>query len=342
MSRRALIDVALGHAPADMVVKGGKFVNVLTAEIYPADVAIKGDRIAYVGNVEHTVGPATEIIDAGGFFVTPGLIDTHQHSYETHLNMTEYARLLLMHGTTSITEAFYGVCNVSGIEAVRFCLDEIKRTPLHIVFLQPSLSYIQNTSLGLPSTPEALTQAQLWEILDWPECRGLEEPPFPVVVEKDAFWLDMFEATLARGKIIMGHGTSITERELAAYLAMGAHCDHSGADREDALMKIRMGCRLNAREGSAARNLKRVVKALAEYRLDSRGFSFCGDEVEFLRIVRDGHVDYDIRLAVGQGVNPITAVQMATLNAAEVLNADVDLGMISPGKIADIVLVPDL
>lgn len=342
MRRRELIDVALGNAPADKVVRGGKFVNVLTAEIYPGDVAIKGDRIAYVGNVEHTIGSETEVIDAAGRFVTPGLIDTHQHSYSAHINMTEYARLLLLHGTTTITDAFYGVGNVCGIDAVRFSLDEIVRTPLKVVFLQPSLSYLQNTDVGLPSTPMALTQEQLWEILDWPECRGLEEPPFPVIVKKDPFWLDMFEEALCRGMLIMGHGTSITQRELAAYLCMGAISDHSGADRDDALMKLRMGCRLNAREGSAARNLQRVMKARSEHRLDGRGFTFCGDEVEFLRMVRQGHVDYDIRLAIGQGIEPITAIQMATINAAELLRVIDDSGVLSPGKYADILLVEDV
>ncbi|MCL6450958.1 MAG: hypothetical protein K6T75_06675 [Acetobacteraceae bacterium] len=173
MDRAALMDVALGRAPADLVVRGGRLVCVHTAAVYPADVAIKGDRVAAVGDVGAATGPGTRVLDAAGALVVPGFIDTHQHSYESHLNMTEYARVLLMHGTTTVSEAFYGMGLVDGIRGVRFCLEELKATPLRVLFLVPTLAYLQNRELGLPVTPRTPGLDDLFRMLRWPECVGL-------------------------------------------------------------------------------------------------------------------------------------------------------------------------
>ncbi len=342
MGREKLIDVGVGRVPADLVIRGGRLVNVHTAQIYPADVAIKGDRIAFVGDVGHTIGEKTKIINAKGKYLTPGLIDTHQHSYESQLNMTEYARALLLHGTTTVTEAFYGMGMIAGIEGIRFCLDELKRTPLRVLFLVPVLAYLQNRELGLPATPNAPTPSDLREMLSWPDCYGLEEPPCLPIVEKDPVFMDLFQAAVDKGKVITGHASELRGQELNAYIAAGASSDHESTSPEEALEKTRLGMRISAREGSGASDVSQVIKAITESKVDSRYFTFCGDIVEIPRLVRTGHLDYNIRLAIGSGVNPIAAVQIASVNAAEYLKAERDIGSIVPGKIGDILLVHDL
>ena len=153
MSRRDLIDVAMGKKPAELVIQGGRLVNVYTKEIYPADVAIYGNRIAAVGDVAYTKGNRTKVIEAKGRYLTPGLIDAHLHSYHSYLNLTAFAQASMMHGTTAVADGFYGPGIVCGVKAIRFLIEEVKRTPLKLIFLVPVLSYLQNRELGLPGAP---------------------------------------------------------------------------------------------------------------------------------------------------------------------------------------------
>jgi adenine deaminase len=179
VSRRELIDVALGKQPADALVVGGNLLNVCTAEIYPASIAIKGDRIAAVGDVDYTRGSNTEVIDAEGRYVTPGLVDGHLHCYHSYLGVNEYIQALLSHGVTTTTDGFYGQGIVGGLEAIRFFKEAFERTPLRVLFLVPTLSYLQNRELGLTPVP-GIDAQDMFEILEWEGCIGLEEPPFLV------------------------------------------------------------------------------------------------------------------------------------------------------------------
>ncbi len=342
MSSAALMDVALGNKPADLVVRGGRLVDVHTAQVYEADVAVKGDRIAAVGEVGYTIGPATDVLDASGRYVCPGFIDTHQHSYESHLNLTEYARVLLQHGTTAVAEAFYGMGFVSGLRGIRESLDELKRTPLKVLFMVPILAYLQNRELGLPVTPLCPTAEELLEMLEWPECRGLEEPPYIPILEKDPLFLELFERTVAAGKVVTGHGCGLAGLDLQAYVAAGASSDHEAVTAAQALARARLGMWISMREGSGASDVRQLVGALTERNIASRSFCFCGDEVEFLRLHRQGHLDYSLRLAVGAGLDPVKAIQAATINAAGLLGVERNLGSVAPGKAADIVVVDDL
>ncbi len=342
MTPLPLAHVALGQEPAHLVVRGGRLVDVHTAQVYAADVVIKGERIAAVGKVEGAIGAGTVVVDASGRFVCPGFIDTHQHSYEAHLNMTEYARVLLEHGTTTVSEAFYGMGFVSGIKGVREALAELRKTPLRVLFLVPVLAYLQNRELGLPVTPSCPTADELLEMLDWPECRGLEEPPYIPILEKDPLFLDLFERTVASGKVVTGHGCGLSGPELQAYVAAGASSDHEAITAAEALERARLGMWVSMREGSGASNVRQLVEALVEKKADSRSFCFCGDEAEFLRLHRQGHIDYCLRLAVGAGADPVRAVQAATINAASLLGVEKDIGSVAPGKFADLVIVDDL
>ena len=339
-----LIAVCKGSLPANLIIKDGNLVNVHTGEIYPADVAIKGERIALVGDISRVkIGQETRVIRAEGKYLTPGLIDPHFHSYHAQQNITQFARLVLPHGTTTIADSLYGPGMISS-EAIKFFVDEYKRTPLKLIFLVPTITYLQNRELGLPRVFDTLTMDRMLEMLDWPECFGLEEPPADVALATEQFpeMLSLFAETLKRHKVITGHAWGAKGSDLNAYISAGVSSDHEGDTRSDAIERARLGMWVLMREGSAASAVKRLIKAVTEERLDSRYFSFSVDVGSALRLKEQGHVDESIRVAISCGLNPIRAVQMATLNAAEALGIARDMGSIAPGRFADILLVDDL
>jgi adenine deaminase len=341
MSRRPLIDVALGNAPADTLVLGGRVVNVLTREIYDAGVAIAAGRIAAVGDVEYARGEATTVIDADGRYVTPGLIDGHLHCYHSYLGVNEFVEAMLIHGVTTTTDAFYGQGVVGGRAAVTFLKQAFEARPLRLLFLVPVLAYLQNRELGLRPT-EGISVADMHEMLDWEGCRGLEEPPFIPIVEKWDEFLDLFEATLERGKTITGHAAGIDERQTQAYVAMGASTEHEAVEVGEALAKVRAGLRLLMRQGSGAFDVPELVKTYTEHGIDPRRLGFCADLASPEKLLGEGGVDQNVRVAIANGVPPPVAVQMGTVNVAEAFAVDRDLGAVAAGRHADLLLVDDL
>lgn len=343
VARRDLIDVSMARAAPTLVIKGGKLVNVHTAEIYTADIAVKGDRISYIGDTkELKITDRTKVIDARGKYITPGLIDPHIHLYHAQLNMTQVARALLSRGTTTVAEGFYAIGIVSGVQGIKFCLEETKKTPLKIVFLIPALAYYQNKDLGLLKTPNAPSFKDFQKMLDWPGCHGIEEAPYTPILNKEQDAISLAEKAMSQGKMITGHACGLSGGGLNAYIAMGASSDHECGTKEEALERVRLGMRVIMRQGSAAKDVAQVTKALTEHKIDPRYFTFCADVASTLKIVRTGHIDDCIRVAISKGLNPIIAVQAATLNAAETLRMDYEIGSIAPGKIADILLLDDL
>src|SRR3954469_16794176 len=208
----------MGREPADVVIEGGTLVNVATGELHAADVAIKGDRIAAVGEVEYARGRSTQTIDASGLYVTPGLVEGHLHQYHSYLGVTEFVEALLTHGVTATADAFYGPGIVAGVPAVRFFKDAFEQMPIRLIFLVPTLSWLQNRELGLTPTP-GIEAADLIEILSWEGCYGLEEPPYLPVVEHYPEFLDLFDEALHQRKVITGHAAGINWRQLQAYAA---------------------------------------------------------------------------------------------------------------------------
>ena len=341
MSRRALIDVALGNRPADVVVLDGEVVNVLTQEIYEAGVAIAGDRIAAVGDIEYARGRDTAVVDASGRYVTPGLVDGHLHMYHSYLGVNEFVEAMLTHGITTTTDGFYGQGIVGGMDAVRFFKDAFDERPLRLIFLVPTLAYLQNRELGLEPAP-GIGVDEMHEMLNWDGCLGLEEPPFVPIVEKWDEFLDLFEATLAQRKIITGHAAGINWRQTQAYVAMGTSTDHEAVAVDEALYKARAGIKLLMRQGSGAFDVPTLVKAFTEHKIDPRRLAFCADLASPEKLLAEGGVDENIRVAIANGVPPVIAVQMATINVAEAFGMDRDVGVLAPGRHADLILVDDL
>lgn len=340
--RADVLEVLLGHKKADLVIRNAQIVDVLSGKVNPGGVAVRGDRVVKIGDVEDCVGPDTASIDARGRYLTPGLIETHLHAYETNLNLTEFARILLRRGTTAVPEAMYGGGQIRGLDAVRFFIGELSQTPMNVLIQVPVLGYLQNLELGLPAGPNSLTGDDLFEVLSWEGCVALEEPPYIPLKEKDPVIVRLMDETLKRGKVVMGHGAGLTGNDLDAYAAAGVTADHEGITAEEALERIRAGILVSMRESDVAHNQRDIQKAITEHGASTDNFMYCADVLDPVTAVHVGHLDHCIALAIEDGVDPIAAVQMATINAARYYRVDHNLGSVSPGKQADILLVGDL
>lgn len=337
--RRSLMAVASGKQPADMVIRNGKLVNVLSGEIYPADVALKGDRIAVVGDVQRTIGGNTRIIDAEGLYLLPGFIDAHIHIGGSHLTMTRWAETLLKNGTTAVATDCYDVGVVAGLRGIRFSLDEALQTPLKVLFAVPVVAYLQQRPFG---ATERIQPADLHEMLGWEETVGINEPPPDPILREDPVMMELFEKTLRMGKVVVGHASETADERLDAYLTMGPYSDHECLTGEEAVTKLRLGMSIMMREGSAAVDVAQVVRAITEYGMPSHLFTFCSDERDPVDLYNRGHLNFTVKKAIQQGLNPVTAIQIASINAARYYRKDHELGSITPGKLADIILTDGL
>ncbi len=336
------MEILTGSRKADRAVTNGQIVDVWSGEVRSGGVAITGSTIVAAGEIDDFIGPQTEVIDAGGRFLTPGLIETHLHVYESNLNPTELARILLPHGTTVLPEAMYGPGQIRGVDAVRFFIDELRRTPITVLHQVPVLGYLQNLELGLPGGPNSLDRDALLQVMEWDGCVGLEEPPFIPMVEKDPVVRELMEKTLNAGQVVMGHGAGIQGHQLTAYAAMGITADHEAVTAEEALARINAGIMVSMRESCVARNQQELQRAITEHGASTHNFMFCADVLDPVEADKVGHIDQSIRVAIEGGVDPVAAVQMATINAARYYRVDHFLGSLAPGRQADILIVDDL
>jgi adenine deaminase len=336
------LEVLLGARTADLAVTNGRVVDVWSGTVRPGGVAVVGSTIVAAGDIDRLIGDDTTIVDAGGAFLAPGLIETHLHVYESNLNPTELAGVLLPHGTTALPEAMYGGGQIRGLEAVQFFLDELRRTPITVLHQVPVLGYLQNLELGLPGGPNSLDGDALRAVQSWAGCVGMEEPPFIPMAEKDPVVRDLMERTLASGQVVMGHGAGLADQELEAYAAMGVTADHEAVTAEEALARVRAGMMVSMRESCVARNQRDLQRAITEHGASTHNFMFCADVLDPVEAAHVGHIDQSIRLAVEGGVDPVAAVQMATINAARYYRVDHALGSLAPGRQADVLIVDDL
>ncbi len=289
------MEILTGSRKADRAVTNGQIVDVWSGKVRPGGVAITGSTIVAAGEIDDFIGPQTEVIDAGGRFLTPGLIETHLHVYESNLNPTELARILLPHGTTVLPEAMYGAGQIRGVDAVRFFIDELRRTPITVLHQVPVLGYLQNLELGLPGGPNSLDRDALLQVMEWNGCVGLEEPPFIPMVEKDPVVRELMEKTLNAGQVVMGHGAGIQGHQLTAYAAMGVTADHEAVTAEEALARINAGIMVSMRESCVARNQQELQRAITEHGASTHNFMFCADVLDPVEAEQVGHIDQSIR-----------------------------------------------
>ena len=341
VSREDLVSVALGKKDADLVIKNGQLIDVFSGEIRPADVAIKGERIAFVGEADHTIGEKTTVTDAAGLFLSPGLMDAHVHIEASMVTPTEFARAVLPRGNTSVNWETLWTANVLGVEGIELLLKECNRTPL---------KFFATAAEGVPcASPDLITSAQefslndLGGMLEWEQIVGLGEVVlFNEVLQNDPKVHQQIELALKRGKTVDGSFPRFKVRNLNAFVAAGIQSDHEAITLDEAIERIRLGMRLVIREGSSMRNLTELIKVIAEKNLNSRRCCFCVDDKDIREIAQEGLIDDLVRKAIKAGVDPVVAIQMASLNPAEYFGVDRDLGGIAPGRIADILLIDDL
>ncbi|OGO14336.1 MAG: adenine deaminase [Chloroflexi bacterium RBG_13_68_17] len=340
---RSLVEVAAGRAPADMVIRNGRWVCVQTGEILPGtDVAIRGGRIAFVGaEAGHTIGPRTRLIDAADRYLVPGLLDGHMHVESGMLTVTEFVRAVLPHGTTGMFIDPHEIANVLGLDGVRMMVDEAAAQPVHVWVQVPSCV---PPAPGLETPGALIGPAEVAEALTWPGVIGLGEVMnFRGVVAGDRQMHDEMAEARRAHKVIGGHYASPDlGPAFHAYVAGGPQDDHEGTRLEDAVARARQGMKVMLRQGSAWHDVAAQVAAVTEQGLDPRHFLLVTDDCHSGTLVHEGHVDRVVREAIRCGLPPMTAIQMATLNTAEHFGVAEDVGQIAPGRFADILVTADL
>ena len=342
-SATLLVDVAIGRKPADLVVRNGRWVNVHSGEIIPGtDIAIAAGRFAYCGpDASHAIGETTKVVDAGGHYLVPGLCDAHMHVESGMVTVTEFCRAVIPHGTTSMFIDPHEIANVLGLDGVRLMHDEALAMPVSVHVQMPSCV---PSAPGLENAGAALTVADVEEAMTWENIIGLGEVMnFPGVAANDPVMAGEIAATVRAGKTIGGHYASPDlGLPFHGYVAGGPEDDHEGTRAEDAIARVRQGMKAMLRLGSAWYDVAAQIKAVTEQGIDPRNFILCTDDSHSGTLVNDGHMDRVVRHAIAQGLKPVTAIQMATLNTAQHFRLEREIGSIAPGRLADFLIVSDL
>ncbi len=316
------------------MVVGGKLVNVNTREVYPADVACVDGRIAIVGDAETAVGSKTVVVEAGGHYLVPGLIDSHMHTESSGVTLTELSKVLLPRGVTTILYA-HEIANVLGVPGTDLVRRESRRVPLKIYFQTPtSVPWAK----GLESPAAELGVADVEQMLAWKETVSLGESDYFDVVKLDKAILAKLDAAEALARPIDGHAAMLTPENLMAVAAGAFHDDHENFTSKEVLAKLRLGMRVILREA----NIPWIAAAVTENAVDTRNCMLCIDDKLVNTLLREGGVDNTVRVAIRHGIEPITAIQMATINPATYFRLDLALGSISPGRIGDIIVTDSL
>ncbi len=338
-----LIAVAAGREAADTIIRGGVWINVHSREALPDhSIAIVCGRIAFVGSdASHCTGPDTRIIEANGRYMIPGLCDGHMHIESGMLTPAEFARAVIPHGTTSMFTDPHEIANVLGLDGVRMMHDEALLQPVNIFTQMPSCA---PSAPGLETTGYEITPEDVTQAMSWPGIIGLGEMMnFPGVSNADPKMLAEIAATQNAGKTVGGHYASPNlGPDFAAYVAGGPADDHEGTCEADAIARVRQGMRSMMRLGSAWYDVESQITAITEKGLDPRNFILCTDDCHSGTLVNEGHMNRVVRHAIGCGCDPLIALQMATINTATHFGLEREIGSITPGRRADVVLTSDL
>jgi adenine deaminase len=330
MNLKELISVTRGEMPADLLLKNARIVNTFTGEIEQADVAIYGDRIAGVGDY----GKAREIIDLQGRFLAPGLINGHTHIESSMLHPARYAQAVVPRGTLAVVTDLHEIANVCGREGLKFVMNWAQKLPLDMLFMAPSCV----PATHLETSGARISSREIKRILAHPNVIGLGEMMnFPGVVSGDEEVLNKIGAS--KGMVIDGHAPGLSGKELNAYLSAGILSDHESTTLEEGKEKLRRGMYLMIREGSSEKNLDTLLPLVTDNTY-KRCF-FVVDDRSCSDLFREGDIDAVVRKAISRGLEPIRAIQMATINTAEYFRL-YDRGAVGPGYMANLIIISDL
>lgn len=326
-----LIDAAAGRIPCELVFKNCKIIDVFGHKIIEGNVGVHKGTIVGIGDYE-----GKDTIDIKGKYLSPGFIDGHIHIESSYVSPEELGKLLVPCGATTIIADPHEIVNVSGLDGLDYMIDASKNTKLDIKFMLPSC---------VPATPfensGAVIHAEdMVKHIDKEEILGLGEfMDFPGVINATPMVIDKLDLAIRKGKLIDGHSPGIGGKDLNAYILPGIHTEHESGSVEDMRDRLERGMYILLRHGSACHELEFLIKEVTEQ--NSRRCLFCSDDRQPKTILEDGHLDNHLRISVSSGIDPITAIQMATLNAAECFRLS-DRGAIAPGYKADLVVLEDL
>lgn len=326
---KSLIIKAKGMKDSQLVLKNANIINVFTGEIIEGDVAIDNGRIVGIGQYH-----GEKEIDLKGKYLSPGFIDSHVHIESSMSSPSQFAKVILPRGVTTIIADPHEIANVKGIEGIRYIIDDSKNTPLDVRIMLPSCV----PATDFENSGSILEAEDLEELLDEETIIGLGEMMnYPGVISGNDKVLD--KLTLFKDKVIDGHGPMIKEKDLNAYIVAGIKTEHECSTVEEVLDRIRLGMYVLIREGSAAKDLRNIIKAVNKGNL--RRFLFCTDDRHPEDLINEGSIDFNIKLAISLGIDPVDAIIMATLNPSECYGLK-GKGAIAPGYIADLVVIDNL
>lgn len=327
-----LIDVAAGRKLSDLVFKNGKIIDVYQGEIIEGDVAVVDGKIAGIGDGYD----GKEVIDLKGKYIAPGFIDPHMHVESSYVTPEEFGRLLVPHGTTTVMADPHEIVNVAGLTGLDYMIEAAKHTVLDIQYMLPSCVPATN----MENAGAELKANDMISPMENGEVKGLAEfMNFPGVIHADDEVIDKLLVAKEYNKRIDGHSPMISGKELNAYRAAGVENDHECSTVEELQERVSKGMYVFLREGTVTQNLRTLLKGVTDKNM--RRCILCGDDVQAKTILEKGHLDHAIRVCIEENIDPITAIQMATINTSESCKLD-DRGGIAPGLKADFVIFSDL
>ncbi len=349
MEYRNLIDILMSDKDyADIVLYDGEVVNVITREIYRADIAIKGKYILLVGDCKDLIGPDTLVIDVRGRYLSPGFIDSHMHFESSMLTVTEFSRLSIPSGTTTLIADPHEIGNALGPVGMKAMADEIDSVPNKVHLVVPALT---------PDCPDLETAGydtsskDMEDLLNYKHIIGIGElqgfsNAKHVYRNTPEIITDLLASTIyakSKNMVVDGNAPELFGAELAAHIiSTGGKCScHETTTKEEAVEKLRQGVYLFMREGSTQRNMAECIRAVTEEKMDSRRCILATDDMVAADLETIGHMNEIVRRTIKEGVNPVEAIQMVTINPATYFGLD-DVGVLAPGKIADIAIIDDL
>ena len=332
---REVILCAHGDVPADLVIRRAKIVNVFSEEILEEDIAIKNGYIARIGDSSDIIGDATKIFDAKELYAAPAFIDAHIHVESSLLNLTQFAKAVIPHGTAAIITDFHELANVLGVRGIKMIIDEAKRLPIHVFIMAPSCV---PAAPGVDTSGAEIGAKEIEDLLEEEVVIGLGEMMnYPGTIGGDLEILQKIKASESKRKIVDGHAPLLLGKELQAYRAAGILTDHESVTGKEAVEKLRLGMYLLVRQGSASKNVD-ILKDVLEVGMPLDRCILVTDDKHVDDLLENGHLEPVIRGAIEIGVDPIKAIKMVTLNVATAYRLN-RVGAIAPGYRADIVLM---